>query len=61
MDKIAISTVDGKEYIYNYDGNKNDYSWDYPYDNYINIIQKGRKVAMFNSRNLISLRFIKEK
>jgi hypothetical protein len=60
MNKIVISTVDGKEYIYDYDGKKNDYGWDYPQENYINIYQKGCRVALFNSNHIISLRIVEE-
>jgi hypothetical protein len=59
-EKIVISAVDGKEYIYDYDGQKNDYFWDYPRENLINVFQKGYKVAMFNSRNIVSLQLLKE-
>jgi hypothetical protein len=56
MNKMVISTVDGKEYIYDYDGNKNDYSWDSLRENLINVYQEDCLVAMFNFNNLTSLR-----
>lgn len=61
MEKIAINTIDGKKYIYNYDGVTNGYSWDRPHENYITIYQKSHQVAIFNLNNIISLELLKEK
>lgn len=60
MGKIVINTINGKEYIYDYDGKKNGYSWDYAHENYINIYQNGFKIALFNANNIISLELLKE-
>lgn len=61
MEKIVISTVNGKEYIYDYDGKTNGYSWNCPHENYITMYQKSHQVAIFNLNNIISLELLKEK